>query len=125
MEKTYSPVMFRMAPIRFILCVLLVPFVIGAVVLFIWYLRCKAASLTIDGEKSCLRTGILSKRISEIWHKDVRQVKINQSLTQRIFGVGQISISSAAGDGDEIVLNGIVGPEDIKAVIDQARRSDR
>ena len=124
MEKVYRPSMFKMAPFRFLLSVLLIfVFGIGLLILLVWFLKCKSVSLRVDDERSILTKGILSKSTTEIWHKDVRQVKISQSFGQRLTGVSMVSISSAAGDGDEIVIAGIPDAAKLKEVIDTARRA--
>ena len=124
MEKEYRTAMFRNSPLIFTIFLILSPVGIGLICFLIWWLKCKSISLTVDADKSVLRIGLLSKNTIEIWHEDIRQVKISQSFSQRLFGVGDISISSAAGDGDEISIVGVRSPEEIKDVIDAGRRDE-
>jgi uncharacterized membrane protein YdbT with pleckstrin-like domain len=101
-----------------------IPIVIGLIFYFVWWLKCKATTLTITSERSSCRRGILSKSVTEVWHQDVRNVQLNQSLLQRILDVGTIGISSAAQSGLEISVSGIPRPDEIKSLIDQHRRRE-
>ena len=117
-----SPSMFRNAPVRFVLSVLLIAACgFGLLILLIWFLRCWGLKLIVDGRKTTLRKGILSKSITEVRHKDVRNVQISQSFLQRIFGVGKVGISSSGQGGLEIEIAGLPTPAKIKAIIDEHR----
>lgn len=128
-----SPAMFRNRPIWFsILTLCLLGFFIkdaspiGFFALFVfivWWIRCRGRSLIITDQRSTLRKGILSKATSEVWHENVRNVQMEQSLGQRIFGVGKLGISSAGQSGMEIEISGISNPEKAKKIIDQHRKS--
>ena len=128
MEETLykaSPAMFRNNPIGFILACILCLVVVGLGILLIWWLRCKGTVLTVTGERTTLREGILSKSINEVYHSDVRNVKIQQSFFQRLLGVGSIGISSAGQSGMEIQIQGIENPDKVKQIIDECRRKSR
>jgi hypothetical protein len=59
-----------------------------------------------------------------VLHAHIRNVKIEQSVLQRVLGVGSIAIDSAGGsEGDpvEIHMINVAKPYDVKAVIDQYR----
>jgi len=102
----------------------LIPLVIGLGFYFIWWLKCKATTLTVTTERTSCRRGILSKAITEVWHQDIRNVQLNQSFLQRVLDVGKIGISSAAQSGLEISVSGIPRPDEVKQLIDQHRRRD-
>jgi len=64
------------------------------------------------------------RKTSEVLHTHIRNVKIEQSVLQRVLGVGSIAIDSAGGsDADpiEIQMINVAKPYDVKAVIDQYR----
>lgn len=124
-EKTYyeeHPSMFRNRPVEFVVTSLLCLVLVGFVMFFFWWLKCKGTTLTVTSERTRLRRGILSKSITEVWHQDVRNVQLNQSVFQRIFGVGTLGISSAGQSGLEISVSGIPEPDKVKSLIDQHRR---
>lgn len=131
------PSMFRNRPLEFIFTGLLVLAGLGltyfsiwllalsAIGLFLygsWWIRCKGTQLTITNERARLRKGILAKSVTEVWHRDVRNVQLDQSVLQRLFGVGSLGISSSGQSGLEISVSGIPDPERVKELIDHHRR---
>lgn len=117
-----SPSMFRNAPIHFVICLLLIlAWGIGLLIFLIWFLRCWSNQLIVTNKRVTHRRGILAKATNEVWHRDIRNVRVHQSFLQRIFGVGHVGIASA-GHGDiEIQLGGLPRPNKIKEIIDQHR----
>jgi hypothetical protein len=116
------PSMFRNRPILFIVFVLLIAaYFVGLLLLLIWWIRDLGITLTVTDKRTTLRYGILSKSITEIWHRDVRNVLVSQSFFQRIFGVGSIGVSSAGGPGLEIQVAGMANPYRVKQIIDAGR----
>jgi uncharacterized membrane protein YdbT with pleckstrin-like domain len=118
---TASPAMFRQHPVGFVLCVILSPVGIGLVLLFCWWLSCKAQDLTVTSKRTIYRRGILAKSTSEVRHADVRNIVVTQSFLQRVFGVGTVAISSAGQADFEITISGIPDPQRVQAAIDQLR----
>ncbi|MDG1875683.1 MAG: PH domain-containing protein [Mariniblastus sp.] len=116
------PSMFRNQPVAFVIYCVLCLVVVGIVILFFWWLKCKGTTLTVTTDRVRLRKGILSKSINEVWHQDVRNVQLNQSFFQRLFGVGTVGISSAGQSEIEISVTGIPDPDRVKMLIDQHRR---
>ena len=124
-EVTYyeaNPSMFRNEPIGFVVTCLLCLVVVGIIMFIVWWLRCKGTTLTVTSDRTRLRKGILSKSITEVWHRDVRNVQLNQTFFQRLFGVGKLGISSSGQSGVEIMISGIPDPEHVKELIDKHRR---
>lgn len=117
-----NPSMFRNRPLEFVISCLLCLVGVGFVILLVWWLRCKGTQLTVTNERTRLRTGLLSKSITEVWHRDVRNVQLRQTFFQRILGVGYLGISSAGQGGVEISVRGIPDPERVKELIDNHRR---
>lgn len=116
------PSMFRNRPVLFIVFLLLIAvYGLGLVLLIIWWIRDLGVTLTVTDKRTTLRHGILSKSITEIWHRDVRNVLVSQSFFQRIFGVGAIGISSAGGPGLEIQVRGMKTPYAVKKIVDAGR----
>ena len=116
-----NPSMFRNHPVGFIGTCLLCLVVVGLIVFLIWWLKCKGTTLTVTNDRTRLRRGILSKSVTEVWHKDVRNVQLDQSFFQRIFDVGTLGISSAGQSGVEIAVSGIPDPDGVKELIDKHR----
>lgn len=116
-----NPSMFRNQPVMFIVLVPLCFVVVGIPFMLIWWLQCKCTTLSITQDRTILRKGILSKHTNEVFHCDVRNIQIKQSLFQRLFKTGYIGISSAGQSGVEIEVHGIPHPDRAKAVIDNYR----
>ena len=117
-----NPSMFRNRPVEFVFTCVLCLVLIGFVMFFVWWLKCKGTTLTVTSDRTKLRRGIFSKSITEVWHQDVRNVQLDQTFLQRVFGVGKIGISSSGQSGVEISVSGIPEPDKVKALIDKHRR---
>ena len=115
------PCMFRARPFSFILCIILIPVGIGLIILLVWWLKCRTATLTITRKRLVYRTGVLSKSTDEIWHNDVRNVVVRQSFLQRMFGCGDIAVSTAGQSGIEVSAQGFKNPQQIADYIRQFR----
>jgi len=91
--------------------------------------------LTITTKRTIRSEGIIMKKTSEVLHRHVTNVTIEQGLMDRIFGVGYIGIDSAGqggepeGGGDsprrrspiEIEVDNVPHPYRIKEAIDKYR----
>ncbi len=115
-----SPSIWRTSPIYFLICVCLIPVVLGVYLLIIEYVQSIYTKFTITKESVTLEKGIFSKYYNEIRMKDIRQVQLSQSLWQRMFGAGELYISSSL-PGMEIVISGLPNPKKIRALINQHR----
>lgn len=117
------PSMFKSHPFKFMVTLLLCFAGIGFIIFLFWWLNCKGTQITITNERTTLRTGILSKHTNEIYHSDVRNIQLSQSLFQRIFKTGSLGISSAGQGGIEIQIHGIPDPASAKTAIDNNRNN--
>ncbi len=115
---TYSErrTMFRAAPVRFVLCVALAVIGIGLVILLFWWLKCKFQTLEIRDGVITYRSGVLSKEQIELRGNMVRATRIEQSLMNRLFRVGDIYITSS-GSSPEIVAVGMPHPKRVREII--------
>ena len=117
------PSMARQHPVWFVVTLILCVGGIGFLILIPWWLSCRATTLTVTNQRTILRTGLLSKSLTEVWHSDVRNVQLHQGVFDRMFGVGNIGVSSAGQAGMEIVAGGLPDPERIKSCIDHYKRN--
>lgn len=140
------PAIFRAHPFRFLGCVLLIgvagygafygwtssnPFLLwiaaacalaGVVLMLIWWLMALATTLTVTESHTILRKGLLSRTTSEVEHDDIRNVQMDQSFFERLFGVGDIGISSSGQDDLEIVARSIPRPSEVISAIRDNQR---
>jgi membrane protein YdbS with pleckstrin-like domain len=95
----------------------------AAVWLLAWKIKTFDETLEITTKRIIERTGLLSKRTTEVRHEDVRNIQVSQTFWQRLFNVGRIGISSSAQDDMEIVAVDIPRPGRIREIVDQYRPS--
>ncbi len=93
---------------------------IGAVAVFFWWwLLAMFTTLTVTSKRTTYREGIISRETSEVQHDDVRNLQIDQSIVERLLGIGDIAISSAGQGGLEIVARAIPAPTRVAEVVRQ------
>ncbi len=107
--------MFRNHPVYFIIG--LIPIFWPA--MLVWWIKCKCIRLTLDETSTVLRTGILSKRIDEVEHRDVRNITVSQTFLQRIFDTGDVGIASAGDASVEIMVQDIPHPDSVREIINE------
>ena len=106
-----SPAVFRDYPLRFLLCLILIPlFGRGLVLLLGWWIVARSTRMTVDEVRATLTSGILSKQVIEVQLSSIRTVKIDKTLVDRIFDVGTVSVFTS-GDAPELVVKGMPDPE--------------
>jgi uncharacterized membrane protein YdbT with pleckstrin-like domain len=115
------PAMFRQHPIGFIITILLCFVGVGFLILLGWWLTCKGQRLIVTNRGCTYREGILAKRTSDVRHADVRHIVVTQGVFQRMFGVGNIGISSAGESEFEIEIAGVEDPQKIKDLVNGLR----
>lgn len=90
---------------------------IGGGWLLFWWLQTLFVTLTVTDERTILRKGIVAKETSEVRHRDVRNLQLDQNVLERLLGVGDLAISSA-GQGDmEIHVDGVPKPDEVAAIV--------
>ncbi|BBD98992.1 hypothetical protein SAMIE_1024930 [Sphingobium amiense] len=106
------PAMVRANPLLFLL---LLVSVVGILAIAVWWIRCKGERLALSDREVLMERGILSKQRTEIALSSIRSVRITQSLSQRMFGVGHVELFSA-GDMAEIAIRNMPRPDRIRAL---------
>ena len=85
-----------------------------AALLLIWPLkrhaRRQSIKVTIDGEKSRYESGWFSKSTRIIQLPKVQDVRVNQTMVQRIFGVGDVAIETA-GEASRLTVPDLDQPQ--------------
>ena len=117
------PAMFRNKPFTFLGCVILIPVGIGIVLLLLWWIETLAQTLFMSDKFTLYREGILRHHDSQVYHVDVTVINVTRSVFDRMLGVGDIEIGSAATDTCEIVVSGVRNPNDIRRLINSKRFS--
>lgn len=89
-----------------------------------WWVLSLSAALEVTNKRTVARRGLLSRSTSEVLHDNIRNVQIEQSFWQRVWGIGSIGISSSGQDGIEIQMERVPGPQKLQQVIDLYRPLD-
>lgn len=96
---------------------------IVTLLLLLWplkrHLQRQTVKLTIAGDKLRYETGLTSKSMRIIQLPKVQDVRVLQSLRQRIFDVGNISIETA-GENSRLVVENLDGPRRLAEQITDA-----
>ncbi len=97
------------------------PLVTG--LLLLWplqrHLSRRLTKATITGDKLRYETGLLSKSTRSIQLSKIQDVRVDQSLSQRLFDVGNISIETA-GEASRLTMENIDNPQ---VVADEVMRA--
>lgn len=86
-----------------------------------WWVERLTAVLEITNKRTVARQGLLSRSTSEVVHDNIRNVRVDQSVWQRVWGVGKLGISSSGQDGIEIEMNHLRSPDKVRKIIDLYR----
>lgn len=94
---------------------------VGIVMLINVWIRIKFTTYKITNKRVVVESGFFNKINNEIWIKDMRGVSMNRSLWERIIGIGDIDIGTAATGEIEIQLKSIKDPACIVDLINSLR----
>lgn len=74
------------------------------------HIKRQAIKVTIDGDKLRYEAGLLSKTTRNIQLSKVQDVRVDQSIGQRMLGVGDISIETS-GETSRLTVDNIDDPQ--------------
>ena len=103
---------WRLVPIGFV----------GAAILFgLVALARRGLSWSITSERLIERRGILASRRREVELADIRSVEVDRRFMQRLLGIGNVLVSTAASADFLIKLEDVADPDMIAETLRQAR----
>jgi uncharacterized membrane protein YdbT with pleckstrin-like domain len=76
------------------------------------HIRRQSVKMTIAGDKLRYEAGLLSKTTRNIQLSKVQDVRVDQSLGQRMLGVGDISIETS-GESSRLEMDNVDAPQAI------------
>lgn len=101
---------------------LFVPMSVGAVAFISWWwIDRLGAAFEVTTKRTVMHRGFFSRATSEVVHDNIRNIQVDQTFLQRVFGVGRIGISSSGQDGVEIQVNHLKAPDKLREIIDLYR----
>lgn len=103
-------------PLALSIGVVLLPLIIGAIVLFSQYAKCKQTEVTLTDQETIVRRGVFSRSHLDVRHANVRSAYVQRSLSDRLFGVGSISLYTS-GDKPEVTVHGLPDPLTVRQII--------
>ncbi len=86
-----------------------------------WWVDRFGSSIMITNKRTVQHTGLLRRATSEVVHDNIRNIQVDQSFWQRLWGVGRLGISSSGQDGVEIEINHLPGPDKLREIVDLYR----
>lgn len=119
------PKVFRAEPVLTILGIGLSFVGIGLLILFTMWLKAIGEKLVVTDDNTLLvEKGILNKNRTKMNLLSIRTINVDQSLWDRMMGIGKISIYTT-GDLPEAVIGGIYQPQRVHQLLSEAIRSQK
>jgi len=94
---------------------------LAAAIMGLVQLARRYTSWSLTSDRLIERRGLLSSRRREMELADVRSIEVNRSLMQRIIGLGNVGVASAASADFMIRMLDIPDPERVAEILRQAR----
>ncbi len=102
-----------------------IPCAIGGLVAIsipVWMkLKTLNAKIRITSKRIVDTDGFLNRRVSEVLHRDIRNVRVEQTFMQRIWRVGEIAVYTSGEESPEIHMEHVPDPQRVREVIDLYR----
>ena len=98
--------------------------VVLAITVLLAFIRRMATTYTITSHRLTIRLGLLSRQLHETRLDRVQNVGTNQSLLDRMLGIGTVDFDTAGGAGFDFAFRGIVAPEIIVHTVNQALQQE-
>lgn len=84
---------------------------------FYQWLHAVATRITVTTIRIIVTRGIVTKRTNELQHSDIRNIRCDQNVFERLFDYGDIALSSSGQDEMEIVLDDIPDPQGVVEIV--------
>jgi uncharacterized membrane protein YdbT with pleckstrin-like domain len=91
-----------------------------AVAALVAFIRRRATTYTITSNRLTIRLGLLSRELHETRLERVQNVGTNQTLLERMLGIGTVDFDTAGGAGFDFAFRGVTDPEHIVRTVDRA-----
>lgn len=89
------------------------------------WLRSRLRRYVLTSQRVIATQGLLSRKRSEVELADIRHLSLEQSLGQRLLGVGDLRIESSGGSDVEVRVAGIARAGELMERIRQSRLSSK
>jgi uncharacterized membrane protein YdbT with pleckstrin-like domain len=94
---------------------------IGVLFFIVTMIRARTVNWSLTSDRLIEKQGLVASRRREMELADIRSVEVSKRVFQRMFGLGDVTIASAASADYAIRLNDIYDPDDAAETIRKAR----
>lgn len=94
---------------------------IGVLFVIVTMIRARTVNWSLTSDRLIEKRGLVASRRREMELADIRSVEVGKRVFQRMFGLGDVTIASAASSDYAIRLNDIYDPDDAAETIRKAR----
>jgi uncharacterized membrane protein YdbT with pleckstrin-like domain len=94
---------------------------IGVLFFIVTMIRARTVNWSLTSDRLIEKRGLVASRRREMELADIRSVEVGKRVFQRMFGLGDVTIASAASADYAIRLNDIYDPDDAAETIRKAR----
>jgi uncharacterized membrane protein YdbT with pleckstrin-like domain len=93
----------------------------GVLIFIMTMIRARTVNWSLTSDRLIEKRGLLASRRREMELADIRSVEVAKRVFQRMFGLGDVTIASAASADYAIRLNDIYDPDEAAETIRKAR----
>lgn len=101
----------------YMLCLILAPIGVGVIMFLVRYLQTKFTTYTITDETITNRTGILSRTTNETELYRVKDIKLDEPILLRLFGLSTITLITSDKNTPTIILYAVKEGESLRKKI--------
>lgn len=94
---------------------------VGALTFIVTMIRARTVSWSLTSDRLIEKRGLVASRRREMELADIRSVEVSKRVLQRMIGLGDVTIASAASADYAIRLNDIGAPDEAAETIRKAR----
>jgi len=101
-----------------------VPVVVAAllILLLVGLVRRLGTHYMVTTDRLRIRHGILARRVQQTRLDRVQNVNTDQSLLERLLGIGTVDFDTAGTEDSDFAFHGIADPSSVVAAVDRAQR---
>jgi len=94
---------------------------VGVLTFIVTMIRARTISWSLTSDRLIEKRGLVASRRREMELADIRSVEVSKRVVQRMIGLGDVTIASAASADYAIRLNDISAPDETAETIRRAR----
>jgi len=98
-----------------------VPIGIGILIIIVTLIRARTVNWSLTSDRLIEKRGLIASRRREMELADIRSVEVSKRVMQRMIGLGDVTIASAASADYAIRLHDIFDPDNAAETIRKAR----